>query len=51
MNVLMRFNVAILAGLEALLAVFGHPDWAMALWLAVSATTQSSRTVTGDPVR
>lgn len=51
MNVLMRFNVAILAGLEALLTVFGHPDWAVALWLAVTAIAQSSRTATGEPVR
>lgn len=43
MNAILRFSVSILAGLEALLMVFGHPDWAVALWSAATAAAPSSR--------
>ena len=43
MNALTRFSVSILAGLEALLMVFGHPDWAVALWAVATSPAQATR--------
>jgi hypothetical protein len=49
MNAITRFSVSILAGLEALLMVFGHPDWAVALWAVATAPAQVTRAAAHGP--
>lgn len=51
MDALLRFSVAILAGLEALLTALGHPDWAVALWSTATAAAQASRMAAREPAR
>ena len=49
MNAVTRFSVSILAGLEALLMAFGHPDWAIALWAVATAPAQAARATGHEP--
>jgi hypothetical protein len=51
MNAITRFSVSILAGLEALLMVFGHPDWAVGLWAVATAPAQAARAAAHEPGR
>jgi hypothetical protein len=43
MNVITLFSVSIVAGLGALLVLFGHPGVAVALWIVAAVTAPSPR--------
>jgi hypothetical protein len=40
---------SLLAGREALLMVFGHPDWAVALWAVATTAAQVTRAAVHEP--